>query len=341
MDPSQNNVMDTQSPISKAKEIISKLERPPIIAMGLSGVMVLFWFLGAVIDSVPGFLALIPARTLGYLHVWNIFTGALYHKPGHVLDLVFDCIQVMLSTKVLLTIWGHFEFIRFIILIGSVTNLIIVLWSGLLYSILGFSDIFDPNGGFFAISVASAVAMKQLQPELELGIPSLRAKHLPFIYVTFSLMLSFLRGGFHLFLLGFIGFHMSWIYLRYFQQLNQNARGDQSEAFEYHNFFPEMIQPLVRALSALLSNYVFFCLKKTPKPNFSYSSAEMPPIPLQHLNSENDRRRQLGVKALDEKLAKMKNLPVYQTLDTTSTEDAVISFSQSTDLKSSDAIESI
>jgi len=37
----------------------------------------------------------------------------------------------------------------------------------------------------------------------------------------------------------------------------------------------------------------------------------MPPIPQGHLHSEIDRRRQLGVKALDEKLAKMKNLPIY------------------------------
>ena len=103
------------------------------------------------------------------------------------------------------------------------------------------------------------------------------------------------------------GLLVSWIYLRFYQIHANGSRGDFADNFAFHTFFPNVIQPPI----ALLCNAIFTIMvniKICRRPVRKYdigSSASSISISLPGVEShDTERRRQIALKALSERLNK-------------------------------------
>jgi len=289
----------------------------PIFAKLVVCVLVTLYILGLVFpDFMLFWVALVPSNTIGNMIFWNILSGQLFHLRADLVGLIFSCVAVLGSGR-LVKFWGETEYLFFsgvVALICGVTTYFYKYIGYFLFRELSF--LFNPIGGFYGVATAYAVAFKQLEPEFEL-LFSIRAKHLPFIIVligglTSALMFDSADGT-----LIFVGWIASWVYLRFFQK-RDGVIGDHSDAFQFSSFFPEMLQPIVKLFVLIVSKCCFFLpqLKRsTPTPDFTN---ELPVSPILPPTSDAERRRQLGIKALDQKLGKVR-IPVpevQRTLDT-------------------------
>lgn len=197
------------------------------------------------------YLQLIPNYTL--TNIWTIVTS------------IFICYSFSSLVAVVLTLglvgrfversWSSKEFLKFLILIGSVSNLLTVI-TEIFISIAFSYDIKNKviNGNCF-IFPAFLVIFKQLIPEHSLklfNIVNIRVKHLTFSYLVVSVLVSVALSSLQPALQSWLGFYCSWIYLRFFQsnivdpslpQPNnvvgiQRVKGDASETFSLIHFFP-------------------------------------------------------------------------------------------------------
>jgi len=186
------------------------------------------------------------------------------------------------------------------------------------------SYLFEPVSGFYGASMALLVGLKQLNPEKEWKYfkCSVRAKHLPFIFLLLSVILSVLvryyseKSGNGSFVLGIFGMITGWTYLRFFQ-FKDGVKGDQSVQFKFSSLFPELLQPRVEFLVNLFC-ICFICFQKKKQTPL----AEADTIKYSVLDSPEDaeRRRQLAIKVLDASFQNMKELPLPKSLADSSQE---------------------
>ena len=105
------------------------------------------------------------------------------------------------------------------------------------------------------------------------------------------------------------GLVISWIYLRFYQLHANGTRGDTSDSFAFASFFPNVLQPPINACFGLLVK-----LQVCKKPVRRYdmqgsggSSIGGPAISISLPGVENhdtERRRQIALKALKDRLSK-------------------------------------
>ena len=118
---------------------------------------------------------------------------------------------------------------------------------------------FTTIAGGVALQAGFLVAFKQLVPEhtvtLFRGLVKLRVKHFPFIFLVLNTASGPLLGTSAAAILAWLGFLASWTYLRFYKRAHPDLgsaqapslRGDASEIFELAYFFPDLIQPPIRA----------------------------------------------------------------------------------------------
>lgn len=113
--------------------------------------------------------------------------------------------------------------------------------------------------------------------------------------------------------LAIYGFISSWIYLRFFKQAypdlqtpQASLRGDASESFAFSEFFPDVIKPLVAAISDKIYG-ILIMLQIRQSDSGSSAAAPRGGVFLQRgtpgsARAEAERRRAVALKALDQRL---------------------------------------
>ena len=98
----------------------------------------------------------------------------------------------------------------------------------------------------------------------------------------------------------FSAFQCAWMYLRFFQSRN-GTRGDFSEGFAFTTFFPPQLQGIVSIISNICF-MIFKCILLVGQ-NSQSSQQSSTDIPSDKVATyEIERRRQIALKALDERL---------------------------------------
>jgi hypothetical protein len=154
------------------------------------------------------------------------------------------------------------------------------------------------------------VALKQLIPEYDISFRffSFRAKYTPLILIGIHVSLFILQIPATTITFVVSGWIWSWVYLRFFQK-REGITGDPSDSFQFATFFPEAIQPVLVVIGNIVWNWCCCCARKR-----SSSSATSTTVPLDGaafpsvLDAPQDaeRRRQLGLRALDQRMAHLK-----------------------------------
>lgn len=267
-------------------------------------------------SSIP-YLTLVPSQSLYY--PWTIITSTFVEQ--NVLNLVVNLTAVCLSGKYLERAWSSKDFAILIAVAVLIPNLLVVIT----YVLWGFitrstTRANTPIAGAISLQAAFLVAFKNLIPEhtvgLYKGLVRVRVKHFPFIFLVLNSFAGIVFGTDTALLLGWYGLMTTFIYLRFYKfQAELGTRGDASETFAFATFFPNVVQPYVGTVCNWIYKLAFQARIITPfsgeaiasgNEQVAARSGELPSITSQlrstHLREEAERRRQLALKALDERL---------------------------------------
>ncbi|CCF57146.1 hypothetical protein KAFR_0C01530 [Kazachstania africana CBS 2517] len=154
------------------------------------------------------------------------------------------------------------EMFKFIFVIGSITNFVVVLVAYLLSFVFTDMRLDVPLDGNYTVIIGFPIIYKQLLPEttiVNITKPKLLSKNFRFkllpIFVMCIMTLTELIWFHHFaqLLSIWISFFSCWIYLRFYQVLPlSNSRdeeaivGDASDTFQLIHFFPDIIKPLLK-----------------------------------------------------------------------------------------------
>ncbi|NXU59259.1 TM115 protein, partial [Turnix velox] len=115
----------------------------------------------------------------------------------------------------------------------------------------------------------------------------------------------------------------SWIYLRFYQR-HSRGRGDMSDHFSFATFFPEILQPVVGVVANLVHGVlvkVKLC-RKTVK-RYDVGAPSSITISLPGTDPQDaERRRQLALKALNERLKRVEDQSAWPSMEDDDEEEA-------------------
>ncbi|BGP55050.1 hypothetical protein JCM8202_000432 [Rhodotorula sphaerocarpa] len=284
--------------------------------------------LGASGDSSLLFpwLVLVPGNVL--YAPWTLLVAAFVEV--NLVEFVISILTLPLAARYLERVWGPVELLKFVGVTVVASNVIAVAVNVIEATALGQSALFLHGmsyHGLSALQVGFLVAFTQLIPEHQVqvfgGLFHMRVKSLPMLYVTFSNICCVL-GYQSPYILVQFGWIVSWFYLR-FLKYNEGVdfRGDRSETFAFHNWFPPLIQKYVqRAAAFAFALAVRF--KVLPSWGLDVElgggaggsggmggaggGAAYTPVPGGQ-RAEAERRRQMALEALDRRMAAPPSTP--------------------------------
>ncbi|XP_050414555.1 transmembrane protein 115 [Patella vulgata] len=297
-------------------------------AFGKSSVVVKFVAVTVTVGYLLTFISsAIPYITItpGYVippngRFYSLFTYAFVEL--HFWDVLVDIAVVILCGKLLEPLWGALDMLLFF----TVVNICVGLLTSFCYLfqyLLTKNDeyLFETHiyglAGFIA---AFSVAVKQVMPDHILftsPFGKLRNTHIPLLLLltAITLRLVGLLDGPYPYLFGW-GIMVSWIYLRFYQKHSNGNRGDMADNFSFASFFPSQLQPFI----AVLSNTVFMAfvkikICKKPQRRYDVSSPTTITISLPGTDPQDaERRRQVALKALNERLCKSETPAKWPSL---------------------------
>lgn len=227
------------------------------------------------------------------------------------------------------------EMFKFVLLIGILINFIMVLMALCLRNLLADETIGNYLDGNHIILIGFSIIYKQMLPEttifelknMSIFSKNFRFKLLPiFLMFVLTIIECFTRDITE-FITIWVTFFISWMYLRFFQRLdlsetNLNSGeeevdsiivGDASDTFQLIYFFPDIVKPVLRPI---FNTTYDICCKKlhiikpfetddVEKGNFvaGKRGAKPVPDPLVLSTQTEDRRRQLAMEVLEERMA--------------------------------------
>ncbi|XP_027632193.1 protein amnionless [Tupaia chinensis] len=112
------------------------------------------------------------------------------------------------------------------------------------------------------------------------------------------------------------GLLSSWVYLRFYQR-HSRGRGDMADHFAFATFFPEILQPVVGLLANLVHGLlvkVRICQKTVKRYDVGAPSSITISLPGTD-PQDAERRRQLALKALNERLKRVEDQSVWPSMD--------------------------
>lgn len=280
---------------------------PPKLTRLLTFLQILFSLLSqpqVLGSSITDSFALLPLSTIGASKVWNVVTAGFFDL--NLVLAVFNAALFFTVGRWIEMSWGAPLLIVYLVLVNAIAGIFtyaLMLAAYLLTQIDRF--LFSPVATSNAMCVALLVAVKQLIPDHEIGLYSLKlpASVLPLCYLTLMFLLTLVRLiSLAHFSFTLAAFQSSWVYLRYFQRRN-GVRGDLSETFSYASLFPEPLRTIV----AIFANFAFMLFKPllaaglTANNDAQQNPQQQAPVS-KAASIDAERRRQRALRALDERL---------------------------------------
>ncbi|XP_062552995.1 transmembrane protein 115 [Armigeres subalbatus] len=265
--------------------------------------------------------------TPGYLMpptfwIWTIFTFCFIEL--HFWEVLVDLITVGLCGKLIEPSWGQMEMLQYF----AITNIGVAILTSfyyLFYSMItkDAEFLFDVHiHGLAGMNAAVSVAVTQIMPDHLIArtpLGKFTNRNVPLTVVVVSIIMwaiGFLDGTYPAMFAS--GLYVSWVYLRFYQRHSNGTRGDSAENFRFASFFPNVLQPFIN----LIANPVYLgCLRiglvKRLTPQQS-SSSSLQSVSVQSLVGvdphDMERRRQIALKALSERLSKTTDSSRQNTL---------------------------
>ncbi|KAM6976754.1 transmembrane protein 115 [Aplochiton taeniatus] len=310
--------MNRYLPVAQ-QHFLGALASTSVVVKLISAVVLLLYLLSWAFDT-PYALGVTP----GYLFppnfwVWTLLTHGVVEE--HVWGLAANVGTVMACGRLLEPLWGALELLIFFAFVNVSAGLLV----GLSY-LLTYAATFDLNFlfavrvyGFASFLGGVLVALKQTMGDTTvLRVPQVRLKAAPALVL---LLLAVLR------LSGLLkdaaplaaytyGSLAGWVYLRFYQR-HSRGRGDMSDHFAFASFFPEAVQPVVGLLAGLVHTALVkikVCRKMVKRYDVGAPSSITISLPGTD-PQDAERRRQLALKALNERLKRVEDQSAWPSMD--------------------------
>ncbi|XP_077285405.1 transmembrane protein 115 [Arctopsyche grandis] len=265
------------------------------------------WWEGAapLLAVTPGLL-LPPTCAL-----WTALTFCFLE--AHLWAVVADVVTVGLCGKLVEPLWGRKEMLLFFAVTNVGVALVATAYYLLLYTCTRNPDyLFDVRiRGLAGYIAAVSVAVKQVMPDhllIKTSLGKVTNRIIPLLVFFVALCLwaiGLLEGTYPC--MWASGSIVSWVYLRFWQRHNNGTRGDAAENFSFDNFFPNILQPLIRAIWRPFEKCLVrlgICPASRRRVHLALSpgglTISLPGVEPQDM----ERRRQIALKALSERLSK-------------------------------------
>merc|ERR1740124_766066 len=160
-----------------------------------------------------------------------------------------------------------------------------------------------------------SIAVKQIMPDHILArtpIGKITNRNIPLAVfgLTFIMWAIGMVEGSYCTMFG-TGLVVSWVYLRFYQVHSNGSRGDFADSFAFATLFPNVLQPPVSVLSNTVFSMLVKCrLCKKPVRRYDVGAPAGITISLPGAESQDaERRRQIALRALSERLSKAEASP--------------------------------
>lgn len=276
-------------------------------------------------------IQLVPRYAIYY--PW-VFVTSIFAEVS-ILSFLSSLVILYVATSYVEKFWGFKEVVKFILVVGAITNLSTVLVT--IVSNIFRGDIMGmdkPLGGGISYYFGFLVVLKQLIPEhnvvLFQGLVNFRVKHLPFLLLLMVSVWSAVMRSLYPFVPSMFSFFVSYNYLRFVQTFfeepilpvtNANGdqtdsvviRGDASDAFQLVEFFPSIIKPYLSVvINAIFNGFVFIGVVQPFNDEVIEQSnlrAQMMSEQASHTNklianSVAERRRQVALQVIEDRISR-------------------------------------
>lgn len=241
----------------------------------------------------------------------------------HFWHVIADVAVVVLCGKLLEPLWGAPDMLLFFVVVNLGVGLMTAFCYVFAYLVsLNEDYLFDVHiygcAGYIA---GFCVAVKQVMPDscvVTNPFGKLRNTHIPLTLLLIVIILRLVGAlpGPYPFMFGW-GILISWIYLRFYQKHSNGNRGDMNDNFSFASFFPSQAQPIICVLSNTVFNFlvrVKICRK--PQRRYDVSSPTTITVTLPGTEPHDaERRKQLALKALNDRLNKGDSAPAWPSMD--------------------------
>ncbi|KAF9083366.1 hypothetical protein BGX23_011555 [Mortierella sp. AD031] len=263
-------------------------------------------------DTIVPLLAMVPVSAP--YHFWTFATASFFEK--NIILYAINTFILLGCGKYLERAWGSRELFKYLS-ITSVGTMLGIYFTCLFEYLVRSNDglLYDTRAyGMTGVIAGFLIGFKQLVPEHLVtlwGVVSIRVKSLPLLFAIFMITMALITHTQIELLMSIYGLFISWIYTR-FLKVQDGIRGDRSETFSFASFFPEFIQPPVKAVSNFFFGILVrfhICSPTGYGGSFQYDLENPQMAGMGHtftrpgsLRAEAERRRALALKALDMRL---------------------------------------
>lgn len=305
-----------------ANRLVSALSGSSVLVKCLWGSVVLLYLLSFWVDTAH-VLAVTPGLLLPpNLWLWTLVTHGLVEL--HLWDVLANLLLTLGAGRRLEPLWGAPELLLFY----GVVSLSVGILSSLFYLVAyaATSDLhflFSAQvHGFPAFAGAVLVAHKQtigdglVEPQRWVRV----LPQLALLGVTVLTVAGLIPGQV---LVGYsLGLLSGWVYLRFYQR-HSRGRGDMSDHFSFASFFPAPLQPAA-ALLGTLTHASLVKLRLCPRAVKRYDVGAPSSITISLPGTDPqdaERRRQIALKALNERLKRVEDQTSWPSMEEEEDED--------------------
>ncbi|XP_063282697.1 transmembrane protein 115 [Pelobates fuscus] len=308
----------------RANSILAVLSGSSVLVKCLWGAVLLlylisFWVSTArVLSITPGLL--LPPN----LWLWSLVTHGLVEV--HIWDVFANLLLTLGAGRRLEPLWGAPELLLFYGVVSVAVGILSALWYLLTYAAT--SDLhflFSAHiHGFPGFAGAVLVAHKQTVGDGQME-PHRWVQALPQLVLLAVTLLSVVGLAPSRMLVGYsIGMLSGWVYLRFYQR-HSRGRGDMSDHFSFASFFPGPVQPAA-ALLGKLTHAALVKVRLCPRAVKRYDVGAPSSITISLPGTDPqdaERRRQLALKALNERLKRVEDQTSWPSMEEEEDEDCI------------------
>ncbi|XP_069592214.1 transmembrane protein 115 [Ranitomeya imitator] len=299
-----------------ANRLVLALSGSSVLVKCLWGAVVLLYLLSFWVDSAH-VLAVTPGLLLPpNLWLWTLVTHGLVEL--HLWDVLVNLLLTLGAGRRLEPLWGAPELLLFY---GVVSVSVGVLSS--LFFLVAYAATSDLHflfsarvHGFPAFAGAVLVAHKQTIGD-GLVEPQRWVRLLPQLALLGVVVLTVARLIPGQMLVGYsLGLLSGWVYLRFYQR-HSRGRGDMADHFSFASFFPAPLQPAA-ALLGTLTHAGLVKLRLCPRAVKRYDVGAPSSITISLPGTDPqdaERRRQLALKALNERLKRVEDQTSWPSME--------------------------
>ncbi|CAG5122132.1 unnamed protein product [Candidula unifasciata] len=314
------SIARTKLPILK-DHLSAAVGKSSIVVKAIAITVIIGYLLSFISYAIP-FITVTP----GYVMPPNfrVYSFGLYcFVELHFWHVLADIAVIILFGKLLEPLWGAPDMLLFFIIVNLGVGLMTAFLYFFIYLVtLNEKYLFEVHiYGLSGYIAGFCVAVKQVMPDhclATLPFGKLRNTHIPLTLLVLIVLLriaGLLPGPYpYMFTSGIV---VSWVYLRFYQKHTNGNRGDMADNFSFASFFPSQFQPLIAIISnSVFSGLVKIKLCKKPQRRYDVSSPTTITVTLPGSEPHDaERRKQLALKALNERLGKPEGNPNWPTLD--------------------------